>query len=155
MLTFKANVVPGTTNQLNIVIADVGLNTSSSEDTEVMDSAVFIQANSFQVTARPVVTLPARYAYNPYTGLFAGYLTVTNLGSQAMQGTAIITFNSLPAGVTVANATGVNAKGQSYLILPSTDLLPGQSEKVAIQLSNPDHVNLAALFNIAMLNITL
>jgi hypothetical protein len=152
VLTLTANVTPGTSNTLNLVIADVGTGLLGNSTT---DSAVFIQANSFEVGARPVVTLPASFAYNAATALYAGYLTVTNLGDQPMQGIATITFNSLPKGVTVANATGVNANGQYYITLSSKDLLPGQSEKIALQLSNPDHVNLSTLFNISMLTITL
>ena len=77
-------------------------------------------------------------AYSRVTGTFNGTVTVTNTG-----GTAITTptafqllLNSLPDGVTLANASGAFNEGPYVTVPQLVNLMPNQSVTVAVQFRN-------------------
>jgi hypothetical protein len=83
--------------------------------------------------------------YNRATGLFGGTLTLTNPGSTALTGPLVVELTGLPAGVTLANASGYTADGTPYLLvnLPNNTLAPGSSITFGVQFRNPSKVSLS------------
>jgi autotransporter-associated beta strand protein len=77
--------------------------------------------------------------YNPATGLFGGTITLTNNGTTNLVDTLAVELTGLPAGVTLANASGIAADGNPYLSvsLPGGVLAPGQSVNVTVLFKNP------------------
>ncbi len=53
--------------------------------------------------------------YNRSTQLFGGNITMTNAGLTNLIGTLVFEFTGLPAGVTLANATGIAADGSPFI----------------------------------------
>jgi hypothetical protein len=96
---------------------------------------------------------PFRYVYDPVTQYYNGNLTVYNTGATAFDpldevvaGTIgpniTLVFTQLPAGVQLANQTGLTASGHPYITLPGVSLAQNQSLRVPIQLINPQGVAL-------------
>ena len=75
--------------------------------------------------------------YNPLTRLFNGSVTFTNTSATPLTGPFPLVFQGLPAGVTLANATGSTGGGIPYISDPLATLPPGQSSTVAVQFSDP------------------
>ena len=102
------------------------------------------------------VYYPVRYAYNPGNGILSGNLIVSNLGSFPTMGVALqLAFPALPAGVSVANESGISG-GVPVITVPASLLVRG-SQYVFIQFRNPYHLPLSTfthgfpvLFNIGI-----
>jgi hypothetical protein len=80
--------------------------------------------------------------YNRATGLFGGTITLTNTGPTALTGRLMVLLTGLPAGVTLANASGYTADGTPFLLvsLPNNSLAPGSSITFSVQFYNPSRL---------------
>jgi len=78
--------------------------------------------------------------YNPLTRLFNGSATITNTSATPLSGPFPLVFQGLPAGVTLANATGSTGGGIPYVSDALATLPPGQSSTVAVQFQDPQLV---------------
>lgn len=78
--------------------------------------------------------------YNPSTQLFNGNVTITNTGNVTLSGPFPLVFEGLPAGVTLANATGATGSGAPYLTDTLATLSPKQSSTVTVQFEDPQLV---------------
>lgn len=135
VLTAVLIVKAGTTNHIKLAIED-------ASDT-AFDSWVLIKTGS--LAAAPVRTYaPLRYTYNPWTGLYSGYFTVTNFTQVNLPGPLFLIFSKLPQGVTVAGASK-SPSGLSYLRFPS-GLKAGDSLRVLVKLRNPLNKPLGTFF---------
>ncbi|WP_071078887.1 ExeM/NucH family extracellular endonuclease [Janthinobacterium lividum] len=72
-----------------------------------------------------------------YTGTFA----FTNTGTSTISGPFQVVFGALPAGVTLANATGSHA-GAAYVSVNAASLAPGATASFAVSFSNPSKVTI-------------
>jgi len=79
--------------------------------------------------------------FNRFTNKYAGTVTITNPGGQTLTGPLQFRLQGLPAGVTLANQTGVK-DGVPYIALPAGDLAPGQSVTLTTTFSNPSKVGI-------------
>ena len=77
--------------------------------------------------------------YNRATQLFGGTMTVTNTGTTNLIGTLEFELTGLPAGVTLANASGIAPDGNPYISinLPNGVLVSGQSITFTVLFKNP------------------
>ncbi len=78
--------------------------------------------------------------YNPSTQLFNGDVTFTDTSAATLTGPFPLVFQGLPAGVTLADATGATGAGIPYISDTLPTLAPGQSSTVAIQFQDPQLV---------------
>jgi YVTN family beta-propeller protein len=106
---------------------------------------IFIQpAPLFIVSPDEVATTASGLAYSRVSRTFNGTVTITNIGSSAINGPLQILFTGLPAGVTLANATG-EFSGSPYLTITVAgvapggggSLAPGQSATASVQFDDP------------------
>jgi hypothetical protein len=152
LTTVPIAVVPGQVNTVKLVIADVGASA-------LTDSAVFIQAQSFGVSARVFAAYPLLSARNAFSTTFSGYITIQNNGpgtlntkfTDAISGvtsTLGVAFPVLPPGVTVTSSIPfvTNSLGQKFIPLPFS-LAAGQFIRIPVRFSNPFHVPLFNFFN--------
>jgi hypothetical protein len=72
---------------------------------------------------------------NRFTGKYTGTVTITNASGQTLDAPLQLRLQSLTAGVTLDNATGVQ-NGVPYIALPAA-LAPGQSVTLTTTFSNP------------------
>jgi hypothetical protein len=81
--------------------------------------------------------------YNRSTQLFGGTITITNTGTTNLIGILEFEVTGLPAGVTLANATGIAPDGNPYITvnLPNGVLTPGQSITFTVLFSDPTKVS--------------
>jgi len=91
--------------------------------------------------------------YNRSTQRFGGTMTLTNTGTSTLDFSFEVVLTNLPAGVTLANATGYTADGDPYILvnLPGGALAPGQSVTFTVQFNNPSKKLLqygAMIFNV-------
>ena len=77
--------------------------------------------------------------YNRATQLFGGMVVITNTGTTDLVGTLEFEVTGLPAGVTLANASGIAPDGNPYISvnLIGGELAPGQSLAFAVLFKNP------------------
>ena len=75
--------------------------------------------------------------YNAQTQLDYGQITITNTGAGNITGPLPVVISGLPAGVTLANATGTDGAGAPYITAPINVLAPGQSTSITVQFSDP------------------
>ena len=83
---------------------------------------------------------PSNLVYNPQSSLYEGTLTLTNTSNKSVKGPIGIAFLGLPAGVDLANASGVNAAGDPYFVADLATLAKGGSTKVTVKFRNPKAV---------------
>ena len=90
-----------------------------------------------------VATTASGLAYSRVSQTFNGTVTITNISSSAVSGPLQILFTTLPANVTLANATG-SVSGAPYLSVPAAavSLTAGQSTTVSVQFKNPSGVTI-------------
>ena len=83
--------------------------------------------------------------YNRATQLFGGTITVTNTGTTNLIGTLEFEVTGLPAGVTLANASGIAQDGNPYISinLANAVLAPGQSITFTVLFKNPKRLSFA------------
>jgi hypothetical protein len=81
--------------------------------------------------------------YNRGTQLFGGTITITNTGTTDLIGILEFEVAGLPAGVTLANATGIAPDGNPYISinLGTGALVPGQSITFTVLFSDPTKVS--------------
>ncbi|MGO9463821.1 MAG: beta strand repeat-containing protein, partial [Isosphaeraceae bacterium] len=77
--------------------------------------------------------------YNRATQLFGGTITITNTGTTNLIGTLDFEVTGLPAGITLANASGTAPDGDPYISvnLANGVLAPGQSITFTVLFKNP------------------
>jgi hypothetical protein len=69
---------------------------------------------------------------------FVGTVTVKNVGNSTINGLLQIVFTSLPAGVSLTNATNMFS-GMPYITVPAiTSLSAGASATVTVRFRNPN-----------------
>lgn len=73
---------------------------------------------------------------NRATQQYTGTVKLTNTSGQSIAGQLQLSFDSLPAGVTLANASGTR-RGVAYINLNSQTLAPGAVIDVPVQFINP------------------
>jgi sugar lactone lactonase YvrE len=77
--------------------------------------------------------------FSRVTQTFTATFTVTNTGTQAIAGPIQLVLTNLPAGVTVANATGTT-NGNPFLTIPGVaSLAPAGSASVSVHFQNPSN----------------
>lgn len=81
--------------------------------------------------------LTVNRATQKYTGTFS----FTNTGTSTLNGPFQVVFGGLPAGVTLANATGSHA-GAAYVSVNAASLAPGATASFAVSFSNPSKVTI-------------
>ena len=120
-------------------------------------TAVYTPSNSNFITSTGILTLTVNPAnvtgqisvsksglvYNRATQLFGGTITITNTGTTDLIGTLEFEVTGLPAGVTLANATGIAPDGNPYITINLANgvLAPGQSITFTVLFSDPTKVS--------------
>lgn len=79
--------------------------------------------------------------YNRATQKYTGTFAFSNTGSSALHGPFQVVFGGLPAGVTLANASGSHA-GAPYVTVNAASLAPGATASFAVSFSNPSKVTI-------------
>ena len=136
VLTVGFPVTPGKTNQIKLAIED-------AFDT-AYDSWVLIKTGSLQ-SAVVAANGPIRYTYNATTQIYSGAFAIRNDNAVNFTGTLYVVFDTLPAGVTLANATGTTPSGKPYIAIAG-GINANSSKQVTVNLKNPMKVTLP-LFN--------
>ena len=101
--------------------------------------AYFSLPEAVDVTAQTLITRGG-LLFNRALNAFTQSVTVKNTGAQPIAGPVAVIVTALPAGVTLANASGITTGGQPYLSmtpgtlapvrrLPRRSVLPGQEPK--------------------------
>ncbi|ATD63711.1 endonuclease/exonuclease/phosphatase [Janthinobacterium svalbardensis] len=80
-------------------------------------------------------------AYNRVTQKYTGTFAFTNTGTSTLSGPFQVVFGALPAGVTLANATGSHA-GAAYVSVNAASLAPGATASFVVSFSNPSKVTI-------------
>ena len=80
-------------------------------------------------------------AVNRATQQYTGTVSVTNRSGAVLDGPFQLVFGGLPAGVTLANASGSHA-GAPYVTLPAASLAPGATASFAVRFANPSKVTI-------------
>jgi hypothetical protein len=82
--------------------------------------------------------------YSRATQTFGGTITITNLGTTNLFGTLDFEVTGLPAGVTLANASGIAPDGNPYIAinLAGGILAPGGSITFTVLFSDPTRVSI-------------
>ncbi|WP_426054812.1 ExeM/NucH family extracellular endonuclease [Janthinobacterium sp. PSPC2-1] len=80
-------------------------------------------------------------AVNRVTQKYTGTFAFTNTGTSTLSGPFQVVFGGLPAGVTLANATGSHA-GAAYVSVNAASLAPGATASFAVSFSNPSKVTI-------------
>ena len=83
--------------------------------------------------------------YNRATQLFGGTVTITNTGTTNLIGALEFEVTGLPAGVTLANASGIAPDGNPYISINLANgvLAPGQSITFTVLFKNPKLLSFA------------
>ena len=79
--------------------------------------------------------------FNRTTQKYTGTFAFTNTGSSALNGPFQVVFGGLPAGVTLANASGTHA-GAGYVTVNAASLAPGATASFAVSFTNPSKVTI-------------
>ena len=80
-------------------------------------------------------------ALNRTTGQYSGTYRITNKTGAAITGPFHVELSGLPAGVTLANASGTR-NGKPYITAAATTLAPGASVTVTTLFNNPSKVGI-------------
>jgi len=80
------------------------------------------------------------FLYNRGTKLYAGNLTITNIGQNSIIGTIDVVLNGLTVGVTLTNATGMSG-GYPY-VRNTVSLKPGASVIIPLQFTDPSNTRI-------------
>jgi hypothetical protein len=174
VIPVTAVVNPGVTNHIDLGIEDV---IDGILDSDVFIQAGSFTAMPPPTPVVPPPVLPAaapvlaayrpfRYAFRsleqneglsgplPTAGAAAtpsydGNITVLNFGPGSSTNSLLIEFASLPQGVQVLNATGVDPNTNlPFILVPATTIPGGGTEalRVPVKLSNPDSLPLGTFF---------
>lgn len=113
--------------------------------TDTLDYPAFIQfAQKYFNSATPSYDLTGKaaffksgYAVNPITHTFAGTVQITNNSALTLGPGLYFVVKGLPAGVTLANATGTTtADGYPAIAVPGS-LPSGQTVTISVKFSSP------------------
>ena len=94
----------------NLILTNIASATSSTADPNPTNNTGVLPVSQWNVTVVPadLRAIGARPVFNPQTGLFQQYVTVTNSGGTTVAGMRL-TVLGLPVNVFLQNATGTNA----------------------------------------------
>lgn len=106
-------------------------NQTSDHDPEVVQLRLPVN----EVTSQLDI-LRSGLVLNRATQLFTGTVRLSNVGGQTLDAPLHLFFDGLPAGVTLANATG-QRNGVPYITLPAGVYAPGGVVQVSVQFNNP------------------
>jgi hypothetical protein len=106
---------------------------------ESATATVIITIVPVNVSSSVMVTSTGN-VYNRATRLYSSTVTLKNTSQTAITGPITVLFGNVPAGVTVANASGTH-NGSPYITVPVTSVAPGASTSFTLQLSNPSNVS--------------
>jgi hypothetical protein len=124
--------------QSTTALARLYLKTSNNPGTVWFDDVTFEPA---PLSASQILTTSSGLAYSRITQSFVGTVTIKNVSTATIAGPFQILFQSLPAGITLAGATGT-FNGSSYLTVANTaSLAAGQSATVTVQFKDPTMVH--------------
>jgi hypothetical protein len=93
----------------------------------------------------PKIFYPLRYDFDPLTGTYSGFLTLTNVGGGFLTGPATFLFTHLPPGVTLVNAMGTK-NGFPFIKVSFSPLGPNQFIRVKVVFTNPFNQDLSTFF---------
>jgi hypothetical protein len=93
----------------------------------------------------PKIFYPLRYNFDPVTGTYSGFLTLTNVGGGFLTGPATFLFTKLPPGVTLVNGTGFR-NGIPFIKVSFPPLGANQSVRVKVVFTNPFNQDLSTFF---------
>jgi hypothetical protein len=128
--TFSATLK--TAGNQTITATDIVTSSIAGTSGQINVAPSYTQITAFSVFA-------SGPAYNRGTRLFYETVTITNTGTNVIQGPIQLAFNSLPSGLTLANSVGTAPNGSPYLTIASS-LAPGASASVMAQFSNTSNV---------------
>ena len=142
--TTDANGI-ATLSNANIAGANVGTTPGAISVNFAGDATYLGSSASGSLTVSPrdvssqVSVTSSGLVYNRSTQQFGGTMTLTNTGTSALDFSFEVVLTNLPAGVTLANASGYTADGNPYILvdLPGGALAPGQSVSFTVQFNNP------------------
>jgi hypothetical protein len=99
---------------------------------------------TFTTDICPVLTsfTTSSFVYNRATRNFGGSLIFTNIDNTPISGTLVVYIKNLPAGITLANASGTDYKGPYINVALPTPLQPGHSTTLQLQFNNPANIKL-------------
>jgi hypothetical protein len=86
--------------------------------------------------------------YNRATKEYGGTITLTNNGTTTISGELYIVFTGLPAGVTLANASGTDDNGNPYLLVNVGTLARGKSFTFSVFFSDPSNEPISYMLQI-------
>jgi hypothetical protein len=132
-ITLTATPIAGTA-----FIGWAGCDSSTGHTCTVMMNV----ARNVTATFSPVSTTSSGLIYNRLTQAYNGTMTVTNTGASAIVGPIEVVLSSLPAGITLVNATG-NYGTSPYVTLSGASLAPGQSAQAAVQFRDSSNAKIS------------
>lgn len=105
------------------------------------DNNFSLSLGSVPLTVNPLslTVSSSGLVYSRATQLFGGTITLTNTTTAAITGILEVVLTGLPAGVTLANASGTDGNGNPYILVNLTNgaLAAGQSISFTVLFSNP------------------
>jgi uncharacterized repeat protein (TIGR01451 family) len=138
LITLTVSVAANATNLTNSATVSGGgdpNNHTANDPTTINPTAVIVPSTQISTTASGLL-------FSRVTRTFNGTVTITNISGSAINGPLSILLTSLPAGVTLANATGT-FNGSPFLAVPgSATLGAGQSATVSVQFSDPTNASI-------------
>jgi hypothetical protein len=161
--TGTINVAGGTSGVANPGPGGPFRHGGTGSDPQGFAGRIITQQQPPPVNVTPITTpvhvyFPVRYTFDPVTGLYSGFLTIVNVGTQDFAGPISIVFTKFPKGVTIANAkvsVGIPPGGifcsagePAGLVFINTtgNLIRGTPLRVFIQFTNPFSVNLSTFY---------
>jgi len=118
---------------------------SASGNAETMkavpEATTTVPATLADVTSQVQIT-GSGLIYNRAAQIFTGTLTLSNKSSRVINGLVHIVFSNLPAGIALANASGMTG-GDPYLTVSTTTLAAGASVTVLVKFTNTGHAAIA------------
>ena len=117
-----------------------------SSDHDPVVIGLNLQPLVVDVTAQ-VKSVSSGLVFNRATQQFTGTVTVTNTGTETLNGPFQVVLNELSTGVTLANASGTR-NGAPYITSTATNLAPGKSITVSVKFSNPNKVTVRYTTNV-------
>jgi hypothetical protein len=115
-----------------------------------------VLSNSLAISFTPPASVPAvdvsasigvttsAFTYNRLKQTYSGSVTITNIGTAALNPPLTIVLTNLSPGVTAIGPTG-NSPGQGpyYAIQGSAPFTPGSSSTIAVQFTNPSNARIS------------
>jgi uncharacterized protein (TIGR03118 family) len=96
-------------------------------------------APAVNLTQQTVISGPAHKTIDFKNGHFTGSLILHNHSKTELTGPITIIFDRLPAGVTIDNATGLDANGNPFITLTDVTIAPHKKVQVPVEFSSMSH----------------